>query len=150
MKVQTPSVKSIADKGLVVGGAIVGGAASKGVVGLLPAGKLTKIGVAAVSLAGAVAIKGKDTGAQIAQGALLGMAVVQGLEAAQEALAPTIQGYVSSGEPSKIKEFVSRAAGLGSADNFYPGLEPHTPTAHAAQPALAGPYNQKRVPLGAV
>lgn len=103
----------------MVGAAIPGAMFSKGVAEFVPGGKYGKLAVAVIAAVGAASITGSTTGADVARGALAGAAIQQGSEAISEIAQPLVSGFVSGGEPSKLKEFVSKATGLSSPDSFY-------------------------------
>ena len=122
MKTGAPTSKKIGSEAIFAGSAVLGGAVSKGVVGLLPQTKFTKIGLAIVATIGAAAIKGTDEKATAARGALAGMAIVQGLDAAQDAVAPMVSEYIAANPDSKVAGFLSRATGLGGPGVYYPAI----------------------------
>lgn len=124
MKTGTPTVKKIGTEAIFAGSAVLGGAASEGVVGLLPQSKFTKLGLTVLSTIAAAAIKGTDEKATAARGLLAGMAIRQGLNAAQDALAPMVSEYVAANPDSKIAGFLSRATGLGGPGVHYPAILP--------------------------
>ncbi|WP_291866644.1 hypothetical protein [Maribacter sp.] len=119
MKTSTPSTKKVSKTAILVGSAIPGAMFSKGVATLVPGGKLGKLGIAVVAALGAASITGTTTGAEAARGALIGASVQQAGEVILETVQPIVEKYVDSGEPSKLKEFASKAVGLSSPSSFY-------------------------------
>ena len=144
--VGTPTVNKVTSQGKAVGGVILGGALSKGVIGLLPQSKYTKLGFAVLSLVGAASIKGSGEGAKLAKNALVGMGAVQGMEAIQEMAAPASQKVVDAIDNAQLKDFTSRTLGLGSALAYPADLAPIT--FFPEQPALGSSVIDPRLPEG--
>lgn len=119
MKVKTPSTSKISKQAVMVGSAIPGAMLSKGVAGFVPGGKFGKLGFAIAAAIGAASITGTSTTSDVARGALAGMAIQQAGDAMTQIIQPALSNYVASGEPSKLKEFVSRSIGLSSPDSYY-------------------------------
>lgn len=148
MELQTPTTANVNKQAIAVLSAIPGAMVSDGVVGYLPGGKFGKLGLAVVAAVGAAAVKGKGTGSDVAKGMLVGAAIKQGVDAVREFLAPTVASYVDNGEPSAVKTFVSKAAGLGTPNSAY-YVDDYVAPSYGNQPqALAAPFTGQILPLG--
>lgn len=143
MKVKTPSTRKISAQAIMVGSAIPGAMLSKGVAVYVPGGKIGKLALAVVAAVGAASITGTGTGSDVARGALAGAAIQQAGEALTEMVQPTISNYVNGGEPSKIKDFLSKAVGLSSPDSFYEArYTPYIEEAPVEQLGNPYPFNR--------
>ena len=100
---------------LTVGTAVIAGAVSKGLTGMIETGSTVKIGINLALCAGAAylasTVKGSDNKAAAVQGAYMGVAVTQGLEAVKGvANTPSINKRLSG--DSAISKFAQSATGL--------------------------------------
>lgn len=134
MKFGNPKSQQIQDAAVLVAGAIAGGAVSRGVIGLIhkpTAGAdaaalkkegnmllLKRVAIAAVAVYGAAAISGNDSTSKAVQGSLVGMAVVQVLDAAKDMAANNAKLTTPT---TATEKFAAHALGLGCACDM-PGM----------------------------
>lgn len=120
---------TVVDYAITGGSALVGGTVSKGVMGLASEGlkkPLVRGAFSILALLGAGSIQGKDTGAKIARGGLLGVSVEQGIGAISSLVSPSVK----TNPTTKAEKFIaaiakgSEANGMNSSDEFFqPALE---------------------------
>ncbi|WP_272149128.1 hypothetical protein [Tenacibaculum aiptasiae] len=111
--------KTATDYAITGGSALVGGTVSKGVMGLAPEGfkkPLVRAGICLATLFTAGTIQGKDTGAKIARGALLGVSVEQGMGAVSTLVSPNVKDNPTT----KAEKFVAAIGrGMNAPDQPY-------------------------------
>jgi hypothetical protein len=103
---------------ILIGGGVLGGATSRGIAGVFPATANPKIvhGLLAVGMGfGASKVNGSSTQAQLLKGALLGGAVVKGLDFIKAMLEGTPTAAKLQASDSKVNQFLKSATGLGCA-----------------------------------
>ncbi len=138
MKVKAASLKKVGDVSTTIAGGVLGAAASRGAAGLIPGGVLVKGALAALAIYGAASISGTDAGADLAKGALFGVALEQGGEVIIDAIQPLV-APILEGETSTLKEFGKRAFGLAGGYE-YPATEYIQPRRPVEQ--LGNPYHR--------
>lgn len=130
--IKKPTQKSATETASQFGGGVVGAMLSRGVLSVIhddatnPAsglnkGKLMKQGILAVAgLAGSMFINPTDVLGHIAKGALQGMAVMQGVDAAATYAASTNKAATLTTSGSKSDKFIAKSLGLACpGDNVY-------------------------------
>jgi hypothetical protein len=101
---------------ILISGGVLGGLTSRGIAGVFPATANPKIvhGLLAVGMGfGATKVNGTTTQAQFLKGALLGGAVVKGLDFIKAMLEGTATAAKLQASDSKINLFFKGATGLG-------------------------------------
>lgn len=143
MDVKTPSQSKVLKEAITLLGAGTGAALSDGVVGVLPDSKLTRVATVIASGLGAVSVKGSGNGVSAIKAALGGMAVWQFTKLLKGILSQATDGFVNSGEPSKLKQFIADSTGLGA--GFPTFIEPGYYQSAAPQEQLGSPYEYKNL-----
>jgi hypothetical protein len=101
---------------ILIGGGVLGGATSRGIAGVFPATANPKIvhGLLAVGMGfGATKVNGSSTQAQLLKGALIGGAVVKGLDFIKSMVEGTATASKLLASDSKMNQFLKGATGLG-------------------------------------
>lgn len=136
MKVKAASLKKVGDESATFAGGFLGAAAARGASGLIGENTMIKAGLAVAGIVLAASVTGTDTGAKMAKGAGLGIALEQGTEVILDLVQPLI-APVLDGEASALKDFGKKAFGLAGAYG-YP-ME-YIPQEMSPARALGNPY----------
>ncbi|WP_395077746.1 hypothetical protein [Flavobacterium sp.] len=101
---------------MLISGGVLGGATSRGIAGVFPATANPKIvhGLLALGMGfGATKVNGTSAQAQLLKGALIGGAVVKGLDLIKAMIEGTAIANKITGSDSKMNSFLRSATGLG-------------------------------------
>ena len=113
------SVKTVKKPALQIVTGTGGAMLSKVIAPHVPGGPIGKIVLALGMGVIAAVVPPKTTAGKSIQAAAIGAGVIQLTEGASEMLAPIVQNWADSGEPSKLKDLAKKTVGLSAADSSY-------------------------------
>jgi len=109
-----PSKKDVADNATLVASAAFGAMLSNGVLGFVPASKLTKPVLAIVGTVLAASISGSGTGKDIARGIALGVGIANAKDVITETIKPMLPVYTA---PNAVQKFLGDSFGMNGFAN---------------------------------